>query len=105
EGEGSVVFTVQPKAGLATGTAICNQASIVFDANAPIPTPQWCNSIDSTPPSSQVLSLAANQTSTSFTVNWTGTDTGSDVADYTIFVSENGGPFSPFLSNTTDTSA
>lgn len=105
EGEGSVVFTVQSKAGLATGTTICNQASIVFDVNAPIPTPQWCNSVDSAPPSSHVLPLAANQTSASFTVEWAGTDVGAGIQDYTIFVSENGGPFTPFVSDTTDSSA
>jgi hypothetical protein len=46
DGEGSVLFTVKPKTGLATGTQIANQASIVFDVNAPIATPQWVNTID-----------------------------------------------------------
>ena len=45
EGEGAVLFTVSPKAGLARGTSICNDASIVFDFNAPIVTPEWCNVI------------------------------------------------------------
>ena len=35
-GEGSVGYSVAPKAGIATGTAIAGSASIVFDANAPI---------------------------------------------------------------------
>jgi hypothetical protein len=105
EGDGSVVFTVEPKAGLATNTTICNQASIVFDVNEPIVTPEWCNTIDDTPPSSQVLALAPTQSSPSFPVEWSGTDTGSGIADYTIFVSENGGPFTAFLIDTPDTSA
>src|SRR5262249_21778593 len=31
KGQGSVLFSVMPKAGLTTGSAITNQASIVFD--------------------------------------------------------------------------
>jgi hypothetical protein len=46
EGDGSVVFTVAPRAGLPTGTQITNQASIVFDTNAPILTPVWLNTIN-----------------------------------------------------------
>ena len=46
EGDGSVVFTVQPRQGLATGTQFFNDASIVFNLNAPINTPTWCNALD-----------------------------------------------------------
>ena len=105
KGEGSVVFTVLPQPGMATGTTICNKASIVFDVNAPIETPQWCNTIDYTPPTSQVLPLAVTQTSLSFPVQWAGTDPGSGIQDFTIFVADNGGPFNPFISDTTNTSA
>lgn len=105
EGEGSVLFSVMPKKNLATGTTICNQATIVFDVNAAIDTPQWCNTLDNTKPQSEVLPLAATQASPTFQIQWTGTDTGSGIGDYSIFVSENGGPFSPFVRNTTDTSA
>ncbi len=45
EGEGSVLFTISPKPGLALGSSICNDARIVFDFNAPIDTPEWCNTI------------------------------------------------------------
>jgi hypothetical protein len=57
EGEGSVVFTVEPKPALASGTEIRNQAHIVFDTNAPIDTPEWLNTIDASAPSSQVDSV------------------------------------------------
>jgi hypothetical protein len=102
EGDGSVLFTIEPKV---TGTPICNQASIVFDVNDAILTPEWCNTIDDTAPSSQVSALAARQASQSFDVEWSGIDGGSGIADYSVFVSENGGPFAPFLSETTETSA
>ena len=104
-GEGGVSFTINPKAALATGTRICNQARIVFDTNAPLDTPQWCNTIDRSVPTSQVAALAASQTSPTFTVQWTGTDSGAGIGSYTVFVSENGGPFTPFVSDTSNTSA
>jgi hypothetical protein len=47
DGEGSVLFTIKLKAGLAAGTQITNRASVVFDVNAPIDTPQWLNTVDS----------------------------------------------------------
>jgi hypothetical protein len=86
-----------PKSGLATGTAIQNQAVIVFDTNAPIPTPTWLNTIDKDTPVTHVLPLAATQSSPTFTVQWTGTDAGSGISAYTVFVSDNGGPFTVWL--------
>src|SRR5436853_486223 len=78
-GKAVVVFTVMPKSGLATGTAIQNQAVIVFDTNAPIATPTWLNTIDRDAPITHVLPLAATQTSPTFTVQWAGTDAGSGI--------------------------
>jgi hypothetical protein len=105
EGEGSVSFTVRPKPGLATGTEIRNRATIVFDVNPGIDTPEWLNTIDDTRPASFVLPLAAEHPSPSFEVRWAGTDEGAGVRDYTIYVSENGGAFTPWLSHTPATSA
>lgn len=105
EGQGSVLFTVKPKEGLDTGTEIRNQASIVFDVNPPVLTPQWFNTLDNSKPTSQVKPLAPTQTSSDFAVEWSGSDEGSGIADFTIYVSEDGGPFSPWLSQTPDTSA
>ncbi|MBY0512804.1 MAG: carboxypeptidase regulatory-like domain-containing protein [Gemmataceae bacterium] len=105
DGEGYFTFTVRPKAGLATGTAVTAQASIVFDTNAAIATPTVLNTIDVAPPTSSVSALAATQSSTTFTVNWSGTDAGSGVAFYDVYVSDNAGPFTPFRTATTATSA
>jgi len=104
QGQGSVSFTVMPKPGLATGTPIENQATIVFDTNAPIATPVWANTLDNTPPTSQVAALPSTVASSSFMVQWSGTDVGSGIQDYTVYVSQEGGPFTPFVTNTTDTS-
>jgi hypothetical protein len=103
EGEGHVLFTIAPKAGLASGTAVQNHASIVFDANAPIVTPTWLNTIDADPPTSHVLPLPPTQTATDVLVSWQGSDLGSGVHHYTVYVSDNGGPFAPWLSHTTST--
>jgi hypothetical protein len=100
EGDGSVLFTVKPKEDLPTETEVHNSASIVFDTNPAINTPAWLNTLDNDKPASQIQSLAATQISASFEVKWSGTDIGAGVKDFTIFVSEDGGPFTPFLTNT-----
>ncbi len=104
EGDGSVLFTVMPKEDLPTGTEIRNSARIIFDTNEPINTPEWFNTIDNNKPESDVSPLAATQTSAGFAVQWSGTDEGAGIKDFTIFVSENGTPFTPWLTNVIDTS-
>ena len=103
--DGSVMFTVLPAANTSTGTVVENAATITFDANAPINTPLWTNTFDNTAPVSHVLALPATLTSDSFLVQWTGTDAGSGIQDFTIYVSDNGGGFNALLSNATATSA
>jgi len=62
---------------------------------------------DVTPPTSTVTALPATQTTTSFTVSWGGSDNsgGSGIASYDIWVSDNGGHFTKWISDTTNTSA
>jgi HYR domain/PKD domain len=105
EGDGSVLFTVMPKTGLATGTEIRNKARIIFDVNEPIDTPEWFNTIDNSKPTSSVLPLTASQCESNINVQWAGTDEGSGIASYTIYVSDNGGPFIIWQQNTAATSA
>jgi hypothetical protein len=106
QGTGYVTFTVKPKSGLSNGTAITNQASIVFDANAAISTNTVTNTIDSVDPTSSVGALPATTTSPSFTVTWTGSDpAGAGIASYNIFVSINNGAYSVWQASTTATSA
>jgi hypothetical protein len=105
EGEGSVLFTVMPKEDLTTGTEIRNRATITFDTNAPIETQEWLNTLDNTKPSSQVLPLASVQTELDFEVQWSGTDVGSGIKSYDLWVSEDGEIFNPWLPDTTETTA
>ncbi len=115
-GQGYISYTVAPKANLANGTQITNVASIVFDGAAPITTDQADDedpskgidttkqdlvTIDSSPPVSAVSALPPTTTTTSFPVSWSGTDTNSSgVASFTIYDSDNGGAFKPWLTNT-----
>jgi len=98
-GEGHVSFTVQPRAGLPTGTVIANDATIYFDTNSGIATNTWVNTIDVGAPSSHVTSLPALALSPSFEVSWYGQDdpSGSGIAGFTIMVSDNDGPFYSWL--------
>jgi hypothetical protein len=103
EGEGSLLFTVMAKPGLAGGTVIRNRATITFDDSTQL-TPDWLNTLDVTPPESQVLPLGATQDSSSFTVSWAASGSPPDLRDFSVYVSENGGPFRPWRLHVTTTS-
>jgi hypothetical protein len=105
KGQGSVLFTVMPKSGLPTDTQITNQAIVVFDANAPINTPTWMNTIHVDPPQSHVPALPAQEAQVTFNVTWSSTDKGSGVASYTVYLSDNGSPFIVWQNAVTATSA
>jgi hypothetical protein len=63
--------------------------------------------LDASPPTSSVQTLPALENTLTFTVSWSGTDNvgGSGIASYSVYSSDNGGSFTPFLTNTTQTSA
>jgi hypothetical protein len=105
-GVGSINYMVKPLPNLPSGTVIENQAAIVFDYNDPINTPLVKNTLDAAAPTSQVDPLPATTTNTSFPVSWSGQDeaNGSGIASYDLYVSVDGGTFSPFLTGTTATS-
>lgn len=103
-GEGHVSFTVSPLAGLANGTEIRNQATIFFDVNDPIETPEWKNVIDTEAPSSAVDLAVANACSQEVNVAWSANDAGAGVRDTAVWVSEDGGPAVEWTPATTGTS-
>jgi hypothetical protein len=61
--------------------------------------------IDATKPISHVTALPATATTPNFSVQWSGTDATSGLANYTIYVSDNGAPFAPWLSQVASTQA
>ncbi len=106
-GEGSISYIVRPIAGLPSGTVIQNRAQIVFDYNDPIDTPLVHNTLDAGVPASGVQALPGVTRSLSFDVAWAGQDdpAGSGIAGYDIYVSDNGSPYTPWLTNTQETDA
>ena len=75
------------------------------DVEAPAGTDNF--KIDSSAPTSSANALPAITHTTSFTVNWAGSDPakGSGLACFDIYISDNGGPFTLWQSAVTETSA
>ena len=109
EGEGYVNYTIQPKEDLPTGTEITAIAEITFDTNDPISTdeenPAPLNTIDVDAPNSNVLALPTTTSNSDFAVTWSGTDSGSGIKSYDIYVSTDSAPFILWLDDTVETSA
>ena len=104
-GEGFITYQVYPKGTLATGTPINNEASIIFDDNAPLLTPMVLNTIDNTGPNSSVAPLPPIAVSPQFKVRWSGQDAASGIANFDVYVSADGGPYALWQTATTETSA
>jgi hypothetical protein len=102
-----VSYTVIASNSDTTGTVINAQATVVFYTQPPIKTSQIFNTIDSGAGlASTVAPLPAQQSTTQFSVAWSGSDAnaGSAISGFTIYVSDNGNLFTPWLQNTTLTS-
>jgi RHS repeat-associated protein len=121
-GMGYLSYTIRPRAGLTTGTQIRNIALVTFDLGETIatdqndphdptkgtdPARQALITIDAVPPTSRVSPLPALTRTPSFLVQWSGQDDagGSGLAFFDIYVSDNGGPFVPWLTRTAQTQA
>lgn len=92
-GDGSVLFSVMPRFGLPSGTKIRNKASIVFDFNTAIETPEWINTVDGGAPRSTASASAPAPGATGIPVSWSGSDDASGILDYRVYVAEDGGPY------------
>ena len=106
-GEGFVNYTVQAKSTDTTGTVISAQAQVTFLGQSPLDTNTVSNTIDASTPTSSVATLPVSTTSTSIPLNWSGTSnqSSSGISTYNVYVSDDGGAFTPFLTDTTATSA
>jgi subtilase family serine protease len=105
-GQGHVTYTIQPSATAKTGVQISNNATITFDTNEPITTNTVINTLDADAPTSAVAALPQTSQST-FTLSWSGSDPtdGSGLQSFDVWVAQDDGPYQPFVSNTTETSA
>ncbi|MCE9538151.1 MAG: T9SS type A sorting domain-containing protein, partial [Bacteroidetes bacterium] len=104
EGEGNVAYSCKLKETIAHDAIITNRASIVFDFNLPINTNIVSNKIDTIVPVSYVNILSSTQSDTTFTVSWSGSDQGSGIMNYSIFVSDNNNEFIAWKISTNSTS-
>jgi hypothetical protein len=88
---------VSQKRGLKTGSKIANSATIVFDREAPIATPTFVNTIDTSTPSSRIRSVKPakrrSRSCRNVEVAWSGKDTGSGISYYDIYVARAKGKF------------
>jgi hypothetical protein len=96
EGEGFVSFNVGLKNIPKNNDKISNRASIIFDLNKPILTNTYENTFDLVNPVSKVNINNPTTKDTVFTVNIAGSDTGSGIQSYDVYVSENFGEFLPY---------
>jgi hypothetical protein len=116
-GMGQISYLVRPQPNLPTGTLITNVADIQFDVNPIIATDQVSPTdpslgialsneapvtIDDSLPVSSVDSLPAVETSTNFSVCWSGTNAGPAIVSYDIYVSTNNGPWVPWFLGTSN---
>ena len=100
--EGFMSYRVGLHEGLSHGQVIQNKADIIFDFNEAIVTPTWLNTLDKITPQSNVQSLAAIQRDTFITISFAGSDAGSGISGYQLYVSENNGDF-VFVGSTSST--
>lgn len=84
-----------------------NQASIVFDANPAIDTPQTLHTVDRDAPTSRMSPLPPLSNQGWVALAWAGSDLGSGIGRYRIYVSVDGAAFTPWAerSETTATFA
>ena len=84
-GIGNVTYDVDLLHSFPDGTEISNSASIIFDNNEPILTPVWTNIIDNSRPVSAITGIEEVSDST-ILVNWEGSDEGSGIYRYQLYV-------------------
>ncbi len=99
-------YTIQVPGPLAVGSY--QYSVVVLDQSGDISAPS--NPVTLTivgPPTSTVAALPLNTTKASFTVSWSGTAGAgaTSIASYDVYVSDDGGPFVPFQTDTSATSA
>jgi RHS repeat-associated protein len=108
DGQGYVSYTVRAKAGLTTGAVINGSpATVQFDNLPTLNTNSTLNTIDAGNPTATVTALPDVETTLTFPVSWTGQDDtgGSGVAAFDVYVSDNGGPWTLWQSQTAALSA
>ena len=108
QGEGWVMYHINQKPNLSSGTQITNRASIKFDFNNPMLTNTTINTIDTASPVSAVKQGPMYLGDYTYLISWSGHDetNGSGIQDYTVYISESANNnYQPWKRNVADTFA
>lgn len=92
EGEGFVTFGINHKAELGPGATIANKATIIFDANEPIETNTYINTLDEDNPGSNAVSAQLTEEG-KLLVTWQASDVTSGVGAVDLYRSVDGGEY------------
>jgi hypothetical protein len=108
-GQGFVSYGARGEDGLAHGTEIKAKATIRFDVNPPIDTPEHTNTVDATAPTSSVTSAVQPDPAGAgcleqIAVQWSGSDVGAGLTAFDVWVAEDTGPYEPWRTDTSATS-
>ena len=102
-GIGEVSYNIRLKKAYSDGTAISNQATIVFDTNDAINTPVWTNVVDAVAPTSRVASGIVKNDSI-VTLRIQSSDARSGVWKYDVYAQLNSdGAWEKVVENAADT--
>jgi hypothetical protein len=104
-GQGFVSYTVQAAFGAQDGATITAQARVELDGRAPTETAQVSSTLDVTPPKTTITAAPVQAGGADHQVSWQATDgnTGSGVRSTTVYVREDGGAWTIWKQQTTDT--
>jgi subtilase family serine protease len=102
-GEGFARYRIRPVAGAGTGSAVAAVARIVFDANDPLDTPVYVNTLDADPPVSRA-EASPTAAGSEIIVRWSGSDAGSGISRVFLYAADGDGPFQLAGSIGTDSS-
>ena len=106
-GSGFVGYTIEPKEDLVTGTEISSTARILYNTAPPLDTPTITNVIDGAAPVTTVTVETLTEGGNDYLVRWDAVDeeNGSGIKHVTVYVAEDGGDFTIWQQQTTDTEA
>ncbi len=105
EGDGWVYYYIEPEKTVSTGTTATSKADIYFDFNSPIITPTLTYTFDADVPVAAVKEMAEQSNTRYIRVAWEGSDKGSGIACYNVFVSVDGGAWRIWQEQITATGA
>jgi hypothetical protein len=107
-GEGVVSYQIDAKDNLNHGDSVTNEATIVFDDNAPIQTNTWVNLVATDPVKSKILQDYQKVDSTSVALQWkqvTQEPFSTEVSGYNLYVSKDDNDYERWLSGIPDKKA